>query len=64
MKNKQDERKQRIKEAMQRFFEAQEIDRKAGKQRPLIRRKNNWIRGGMGIMCKAEDDKESAGVVC
>jgi len=52
MLNKHDERKQRIKEALQRYFEAQEKDRKAGRQRPLIRRKNNFVRGGMGIMCK------------
>jgi len=45
----QDERKKRITEAMRRFYEAQEADRRAGRLRPLIRRKNNWLRGGMGI---------------
>lgn len=52
----QDEHRQRVIEAMRRYTEAQEI-RPAGRQRPLLRRKNNWIRGSMGIFCQR--DKEA-----
>lgn len=45
---------ERIKTAMDRYYKSQAADRKAGRQRPLIRRKNNWIRGDMGIRCKGE----------
>ena len=46
-----DEHKQRVTEAMRRYYEAQEI-RPAGRQRPLLRRKNNFVRGSMEIFCQ------------
>ena len=45
-----DEHKKRVTEAMRRYCEAQEI-RPAGRQRPLLRRKNNFVRGSMEIFC-------------
>ena len=46
-----DEHKKRVAEAMRRYTEAQEI-RPAGRQRPLLRRKNNFVRGSMEIFCQ------------
>ncbi len=46
-----DEHRKRVTEAMRRYTEAQEI-RPAGRQRPLLRRKNNFVRGSMEIFCK------------
>ena len=46
-----DEHKKRVSEAMRRYCEAQEI-RPAGRQRPLLRRKNNFVRGSLEIFCK------------
>lgn len=46
-----DDHKQRVVEAMRRYYEAQET-RPAGRQRPLLRRKNNFVRGSMEIFCK------------
>jgi len=43
---------ERIKSAMDRFFKSQAAANKAGRQRPLLRRKNNWTRGSLGIMCE------------
>lgn len=45
-----DDHKQRVVEAMRRYTEAQET-RPAGRQRPLLRRKNNFVRGSMEIFC-------------
>ncbi|PKN88854.1 MAG: hypothetical protein CVU51_02980 [Deltaproteobacteria bacterium HGW-Deltaproteobacteria-1] len=50
----QDEHKQRVVEAMRRYIEAQEI-RPAGRQRPLLRRKNNFVRGSMEIFCQQDN---------
>ena len=59
-----DEHKQRVIEAMRRYYEAQEI-RPAGRQRPLLRRKNNFVRGSMEIFCAGMsttvDKKENRG---
>jgi hypothetical protein len=49
-----DEHKQRVIEAMRRYYEAQEI-RPAGRQRPLLRRKNNFVRGSMEIFCQQDN---------
>lgn len=46
-----DEHKKRVTEAMRRYTEAQEIGRTYGRQRPLLRRKNNFVRGSMEIFC-------------
>ena len=46
--------KQRVIEAMRRYTEAQEI-RPAGRQRPLLRRKNNFVRGSMEIFCQHDN---------
>jgi hypothetical protein len=43
------EHKERIEKAMRRYLESQET---GVRRRPLIRRKNNFIRGGMGIFCQ------------
>ena len=51
-----DEHKQRVIEAMRRYCEAQEI-RPAGRQRPLLRRKNNFVRGSMEIFCQHDNVK-------
>lgn len=42
---------ERIKAAMQRY-----MDNQAGRQRPSIRRKNNFIRGSVGIFCQHEGE--------
>ena len=55
----QDEHKQRIIEAMRRYCEAQEI-RPAGRQRPLLRRKNNFVRGSMEIFCQQDNVRQGA----
>ncbi len=49
-----DEHKKRVAEAMRRYTEAQER-RPAGRQRPLLRRKNNFVRGSMEIFCQQEN---------
>ena len=49
-----DEHRQRVIEAMRRYCEAQEI-RPAGRQRPLLRRKNNFVRGSMEIFCQQDN---------
>jgi hypothetical protein len=49
-----DEHKQRVIEAMRRYTEAQET-KPAGRQRPLLRRKNNFVRGSMEIFCQQEN---------
>ena len=51
-----DEHKKRVAEAMRRYTEAQEI-RPAGRQRPLLRRKNNFVRGSMEIFCQHDNVK-------
>ena len=40
---------ERIKAAMDRFYNSQTAN---NKKRPLLRRKNNLVRGSMGIFCK------------
>jgi len=40
---------ERIKAALKRFEQ-----RQACRKRPLLRRKNNFVRGGMGIICKEQ----------
>jgi len=42
---------ERVKTAMDRYYKSQAAGRKEGRRRPLLRRKNNFVRGGMGIMC-------------
>lgn len=49
-----DDHKQRVVEAMRRYYEAQET-RPAGRQRPLLRRKNNFVRGSMEIFCQQDN---------
>jgi len=39
---------ERIKAAMGRYYKSQTVNNK----RPLLRRKNNFVRGSMGIFCK------------
>ena len=54
-----DDHKQRVTEAMRRYCEAQEI-RPAGRQRPLLRRKNNFVRGSMEIFCQQDNVRHGA----
>jgi hypothetical protein len=54
-----DDHKQRVIEAMRRYTEAQEI-RPAGRQRPLLRRKNNFVRGSMEIFCQHDNVRNCA----
>lgn len=55
-----DEHKQRIIEAMRRYTEAQERGRTYGRQRPLLRRKNNFVRGSMEIFCQQDNVRNCA----
>jgi len=48
---------ERIKTAMERYYKSQAAGRKEGRQRPLLRRKNNFVWGSMGIFCQR--DKEA-----